>query len=94
MGKLVTVEITETGKHFMKCQLVKDGEVKRPVSVPPPLPKGQVSGFKQVLDLSLSYFVKNIIFVKKYLQVHYKSPYYHVYLYINQINYYSIRIGQ
>ncbi|XP_045159402.2 threonylcarbamoyladenosine tRNA methylthiotransferase-like [Mercenaria mercenaria] len=47
MGKLVTVEITETGKHFMKCRLVKDGEVKRPVSVPPPLPKGQVSGFKQ-----------------------------------------------
>lgn len=47
MGKLVTVQITETGKHYMKCRLVKDGDVKRPESVPPPLPKGQISGITQ-----------------------------------------------
>lgn len=54
MGKLVTVEITETGKHFMKCRLVRDGEVKRPATVPPPLPKGKVSGFKQVTFTNLN----------------------------------------
>ena len=48
MGKLLTVEITETGKHFMKCKLVDDGQARRPDTVPPPLPKGQVSGLKPV----------------------------------------------
>lgn len=48
MGKLITVEITETGKHFMKCRLAKDGQVRRPEAVPPPLPKGQVSGLTPV----------------------------------------------
>lgn len=48
MGKLIKVEITETGKHFMKCRLVQDGQAKRPETVPPPLPKGQVSGLRSV----------------------------------------------
>ncbi|KAH3848933.1 hypothetical protein DPMN_091318 [Dreissena polymorpha] len=44
MGKMVTVEITETGKHFMKCNLVEEGRARRPQDVPAPLPQGQVSG--------------------------------------------------
>ena len=46
MGKLVDVEITETGKHFMKCRLLGDGV--RPRDVPPPLQKGEISGVKKV----------------------------------------------
>jgi threonylcarbamoyladenosine tRNA methylthiotransferase CDKAL1 len=45
IGKLVQVEITETGKHFMKCSLLKN--VIRP-DVPLPLKQGQVSGVIQV----------------------------------------------
>lgn len=46
MGKLVTVEITETGKHFMKCCVVNKSDIRRPDTVPPPLPKGTISGLK------------------------------------------------
>ena len=46
LGKLVEVEITETGKHFMKCRLL--GDAVRPRDVPPPLQKGQISGLKKV----------------------------------------------
>lgn len=45
IGKLVQVKITETGKHFMKCSLLKN--VIRP-DVPLPLKQGQVSGVIQV----------------------------------------------
>lgn len=45
LGKLVEVEITETGKHFMKCCLL--GDAVRPRDVPPPLQKGQISGLKK-----------------------------------------------
>lgn len=44
MGKVVEVEITETGKHFLKCRLIDETSAIRPKSVPPPLPKGHVSG--------------------------------------------------
>ena len=46
LGKLVDVEITETGKHYMKCRLLGDGV--RPRDVPPPLQKGEISGLKKV----------------------------------------------
>ena len=45
MGKLVQVKITETGKHFMKCDLLTN--ISRP-DVPLPLKKGQVSGVTMV----------------------------------------------
>ena len=44
MGKLVEVEIISSGKHYMIGQLVDETKMRRPVDVPPPLPKGQVSG--------------------------------------------------
>ncbi|KAL3868435.1 hypothetical protein ACJMK2_041242 [Sinanodonta woodiana] len=43
MGKKVMVEITETGKHFMKGHVVKNEELEHP-DIPPPLKKGEVSG--------------------------------------------------
>ena len=58
LGKLVEVQITETGKHFLKCALTKN--VFRP-DVPLPLKQGQVSGVSQVslifnIIISLSIF--------------------------------------
>lgn len=46
LGKMVQVEITETGKHYMKCRLL--GDAVRPKDVPPPLLKGEVSGLRKV----------------------------------------------
>ncbi|XP_052775774.1 threonylcarbamoyladenosine tRNA methylthiotransferase-like isoform X2 [Mya arenaria] len=46
MGKLVTVEIYETGKHFLKGNLVSGEKIRRPETVPAPLKRGQVSGLK------------------------------------------------
>ncbi|XP_069128029.1 threonylcarbamoyladenosine tRNA methylthiotransferase-like [Argopecten irradians] len=43
MGKLVRVQIVETGKHFLKGKVLSKEEIMHP-SVPPPLKKGQVSG--------------------------------------------------
>lgn len=43
MGKMVTVRIVETGKHFLKGQLLSDKDIVQP-DVPLPLKKGQVSG--------------------------------------------------
>ena len=46
MGKMVEVEIYETGKHFMKAKLVDNSEIINP-GLKSPLMKGEVSG---VLD--------------------------------------------
>ncbi|ELW68755.1 CDK5 regulatory subunit-associated protein 1-like 1 [Tupaia chinensis] len=43
MGKMVEVDIYESGKHFMKGQPVADARVYVP-SISPPLAKGEVSG--------------------------------------------------
>ncbi|XP_013359282.1 PREDICTED: threonylcarbamoyladenosine tRNA methylthiotransferase isoform X1 [Chinchilla lanigera] len=43
MGKMVEVDIYESGKHFMKGQPVSDAKVYTP-SISKPLAKGQVSG--------------------------------------------------
>lgn len=43
MGKMVEVEIYETGKHFMKAKLVDNAEIINP-GLKSPLQKGQVSG--------------------------------------------------
>ena len=43
MGKMVTVMIVETGKHFLKGRLISETDVVRP-DVPLPLKKGEVSG--------------------------------------------------
>eukprot|EP00795_Rhopilema_esculentum_P006957 gene6957-12578_t len=43
MGKMVEVEIIETGKHFMKSRLMEDAEIKEP-GLSKPLEKGAVSG--------------------------------------------------
>ena len=43
LGKMVEVEIIETGKHFLKARLLQDGDMYTP-SIAEPLIKGQVSG--------------------------------------------------
>ncbi|XP_061196198.1 threonylcarbamoyladenosine tRNA methylthiotransferase-like [Saccostrea echinata] len=49
MGKMVTVQIKETGKHFLKGRLLSDKDAIRP-DVPPPLKKGQVSGAPSLIQ--------------------------------------------
>ncbi|XP_028908614.1 threonylcarbamoyladenosine tRNA methylthiotransferase isoform X1 [Ornithorhynchus anatinus] len=53
MGKMVEVDIYESGKHFLKGQPVSEAQVYTP-SISTPLAKGEVSGlteeFKQVLE--------------------------------------------
>lgn len=44
LGRMVEVDIVSTGKHYLMADLFKAGAVQRPVSVPPPLQHGQVSG--------------------------------------------------
>ncbi|KAM4816735.1 threonylcarbamoyladenosine tRNA methylthiotransferase isoform X2 [Urocitellus parryii] len=46
MGKMVEVDIYESGKHFMKGQPVSDAKVFTP-SISKPLAKGEVSGLAQ-----------------------------------------------
>ena len=45
---MIEVDITSAGKHYMMGRVVKEAEVKRPDTVPPPLPKGTVSGIQEV----------------------------------------------
>lgn len=50
MGKMVEVEIVETGKHYMKGRLLSStADAVRPETVPPPLLKGQVSGLPEAI---------------------------------------------
>ncbi|XP_007950587.2 threonylcarbamoyladenosine tRNA methylthiotransferase [Orycteropus afer afer] len=46
MGKMVEVDIYESGKHFMKGQPVSDARVYTP-SISEPLAKGEVSGLRE-----------------------------------------------
>ncbi|KAL2791370.1 threonylcarbamoyladenosine tRNA methylthiotransferase [Daubentonia madagascariensis] len=48
MGKMVEVDICESGKHFMKGQPVSDAKVYTP-SISKPLAKGEVSGLTKEL---------------------------------------------
>uniref|UniRef100_A0A7M5WLE1 tRNA-t(6)A37 methylthiotransferase n=2 Tax=Clytia hemisphaerica TaxID=252671 RepID=A0A7M5WLE1_9CNID len=48
MGKMVEVEIYETGKHFMKGRIVDNTEIVNP-GLTEPLRKGEVSGAPMVL---------------------------------------------
>lgn len=47
MGKMVEVDIYESGKHFMKGQPVSDAKVYTP-SISKPLARGEVSGLTEV----------------------------------------------
>jgi len=47
MGKLVMVEIVETGKHFMKGRLL-DGLKAETINVPKPMKKGEISGIPEM----------------------------------------------
>lgn len=47
MGKMVEVEIYETGKHFVRGRLVENSEVISP-GLSEPLPKGVVSGAPEI----------------------------------------------
>uniref|UniRef100_A0A4X1VLN7 tRNA-t(6)A37 methylthiotransferase n=1 Tax=Sus scrofa TaxID=9823 RepID=A0A4X1VLN7_PIG len=47
MGKMVEVDIYESGKHFMKGQPVSDAKVYTP-SISKPLAKGEVSGLTEI----------------------------------------------
>jgi len=44
MGRMIEVDITSAGKHYLMSQLTLGGSVTRPSNVPPPLIKGRVSG--------------------------------------------------
>ena len=46
-GKMVEVDIYESGKHFMKGQPVSDAKVYTP-SISKPLARGEVSGLTEV----------------------------------------------
>lgn len=47
MGKMVEVDIYESGKHFLKGQPVSETRVYTP-SISKPLAKGEVSGLTKV----------------------------------------------
>lgn len=53
MGKMIEVDIYESGKHFMKGQPVSDARVYTP-SISKPLAKGEVSGLPEVSKKTLS----------------------------------------
>ncbi|XP_074642807.1 threonylcarbamoyladenosine tRNA methylthiotransferase-like [Tubulanus polymorphus] len=44
MGKMMDIVVIETGKHYLKGQLITKTDVQRPLNIPPPLKKGEVSG--------------------------------------------------
>ena len=52
MGKLVEVEIYETGKHFLKGRLVNNSEVISP-GLRNPLTKGKISGLLKNVTILL-----------------------------------------
>lgn len=47
LGKMLEVVIIETGKHFLKAKILKDGDMYTP-SIAEPLPKGHVSGVQTI----------------------------------------------
>lgn len=47
MGKMVEVDIYETGKHYMKSKPLLESKMYSP-SITKPLEKGEVSGLDQV----------------------------------------------
>ena len=59
LGKMVEVEIIETGKHFLKASLL--GDMYTP-SIAEPLPKGKVSGAPEQVrngqNLTRNYLVR------------------------------------
>ncbi|KAJ8306384.1 hypothetical protein KUTeg_016929 [Tegillarca granosa] len=62
MGKLVQVEIVETGKHFLKGRLVSEDSVIK-LAVPPPLKKGQVSGATEIINNKDSAFMQGLKYI-------------------------------
>lgn len=56
MGKMIEVDIYESGKHFMKGQPVSDAKVYTP-SISKPLAKGQVSGLTEVSKRRFSLYL-------------------------------------
>ncbi|KAL0623274.1 hypothetical protein AAY473_006864, partial [Plecturocebus cupreus] len=62
MGKMVEVDIYESGKHFMKGRPVSDASVYTP-SISKPLAKGEVSGLTKGLPLSPSVEYSGVIMV-------------------------------
>ena len=55
MGKMVEVEIYETGKHFMKGRLADNSEIISP-GLKDPLEKGVVSGVLDEVRLFFFFF--------------------------------------
>ncbi|TKC48854.1 hypothetical protein EI555_007126, partial [Monodon monoceros] len=49
MGKMVEVNVYESGKHFMKGQPVSDAKVYAP-SISKPLAKGEISGLTEIIE--------------------------------------------
>lgn len=58
MGKMVEVDIYESGKHFMKGQPVSDAKVYTP-SISKPLAKGEVSGLTEELRNKLGHHLSS-----------------------------------
>lgn len=57
MGKMVTLQIVETGKHFLKGRLLSENCVVQP-DVPLPLKKGQVSGVSEQVQVGIQFSYK------------------------------------
>ena len=74
MGKMVEVEIIETGKHFMKSRLVEEADIKEPGLVKP-LNHGEVSGVSKELtqenkvSLVQNHNAKKTVFFIKFCEI-------------------------
>lgn len=88
MGKMVTVRIVETGKHYLKGHLLSDKDIVQP-DVPLPLKKGQVSGASGLVQVSRQWskLIKN----KAHLIDKTKIMHF-FYLFANKIFYYQILV--
>ncbi len=51
MGKMVEVEVVETGKHFLKARLKRESAIREP-GLAKPLVKGEVSGVLRTTDVT------------------------------------------
>ena len=68
MGKMVSVEVIETGKHFLKTKLVENSDIKEP-GLSRPLEKGEVSGISNITSKevdSVSYYLTEVAKVRQY----------------------------
>ena len=72
MGKLVEVEVIETGKHFLKSKLVEATAIVEP-GLTKPLEKGEISGRPKQLPKESSVSIDTIIHKSRLHYILYES---------------------